>query len=208
MAKAVCDVDGNRVSARAPVDPGFEVRCRACGSFRLQKSTSGAWPRSARVRRAPGSGLGLAASSFTGAGRRKSVGSRAEGGEAQVPVAGPRSRSAVARAAEGRAGTRRWKASRVVRQPEPLTRLRRRRSSAACCVLHGAVRAATGGVRGRCARLARGRQRRGTRGRIRGLSRSGAHQDRTRPALAPVFGRRRDRMRASVEARGAPSSAP
>jgi hypothetical protein len=84
---------------------------RACGSFRLQKSTSGAWPC------APGrdertEATGSSSSSFGSAGR-KSVGSRVGAAKSRdrwrVRVRGLFRVSGV-----GRAGTRRWKMPWVV----------------------------------------------------------------------------------------------
>lgn len=100
---------------RASVEDHGEPRAsgsagRACGSFRLQMSTSGAWRR-ARVRDERTKAAGLAPSLRSR--ERRSVGSRIRAAKPERPVAGSRSRS-LAKAGV-RANTRRWKAPWVVR---------------------------------------------------------------------------------------------
>jgi len=63
---------------------------RACGSFRLQKSTSGAWPK-ARVRDERTRADGLAPSLRSR--ERRSVGSRIRAAKPERPVLGSRSRT-------------------------------------------------------------------------------------------------------------------
>jgi hypothetical protein len=145
---------------------------RACGSFRLQKSTSGAWPCApGRDERTEAAG---SSSSSLGSAGRKSVGSRVGAAKSRdrwrVRVRGLFRASGV-----GRAGTRRWKMPWVV-GAVAFERSGGEGGPGGACRASAHARRDTG-VKGRHVRPVRGRQRRGQGVPPVGSTRSGARQD-------------------------------